>query len=139
MKYVEESLIPCLRPGEVVIWDRLGRSGRCRFPVKQHYNPRARQLIEEKGCQLMILPPKGKYFDPIELVFGLLKGEVRRTYGLSIAAMEQRPRTEAEIREAVHDASRKINSNQLRGFYKERADGRSFKSVYVDLIDKIFI
>lgn len=138
MRYVEESLVPCLRPGEVVIWDRLGRSGRAKNPCKQHYNPVARKMIEDVGCQLMILPPKGKYFDPIELVFSLLKGEVRRTYGQSIAAIEQRPRTEKEIREAVQDGSRKISPTQLRGFYKERANGRSFKKVYPDLIDKIF-
>lgn len=138
MKYVEETLIPYLRVGEVVIWDRLGRSGRAKNPCKQHYNPRARQLIEQKGCQLLILPPKGKYFDPIELVFGLLKTEVRRTYGFSTAAFEIRPRTEQETREAVRDASFKIKASQLRGFFKERADGRSFKKVYPDLVENIF-
>ena len=138
MKYVEQTLIPYLRVGEVVIWDRLGRSGRAKNPCKQHYNPRARQLIEQKGCQLLILPPKGKYFDPIELVFGLLKTEVRRTYGFSAAAFEIRPRTEQETREAVRDASFKIKASQLRGFFKERADGRSFKKIYPDLVEKIF-
>lgn len=138
MKYVEQSLIPCLRPGEVVIWDRLGRSGRCKNPCKQHYNPLARKMIEEKGCHLMILPPKGKYFDPIELVFSLLKGEVRKTYGASIAAAEQRPRTEVEIREAVANASLKITSEHIFGFFKERANGRSFRDVYPHLVDEIF-
>jgi transposase len=138
MKYVEQSLIPCLRPGEIVIWDRLGRSGRCKAPNKQHYNPRARQLIEEKGCHLMILPPKGKYFDPIELVFGLLKGEVRKTYGASVAAAEQRPRTEVEIREAVANASLKITSEHIFGFFKERSNGKSFRTVYPHLVDRIF-
>ncbi len=95
-------------------------------------------MIEAAGCQLLILPPKGKYFDPIELVFSMLKSEVRRTYGYSIAAMEQRPRDEEEIREAVLDASTKIKSTHLVGFYKERANGRSFQTVYPDLIDKIF-
>lgn len=138
MKYVENTLVPSLRPGEVVIWDRLGRSGRAKNPCKQHYNPRARQLIEEKGCQLFILPPKGKFFDPIELVFGLIKGEVRKTYGFSIAAYEQRPRNKQEILNAVMEASYKITGSHIRKFYKERADGRSFKKVYPDLIDKIF-
>ena len=138
MKYVENELIHYLRPGEVVIWDRLGRSGRCKNPCKQHYNPRARQLIEEKGCQLMILPPKGKYFDPIELVFGLLKGEVRKTYGDSIAAMETRPRTESEIRLAVMEAAVKITPEHLHGFFKERCNGRSFKKVYPELIENVF-
>ena len=138
MKYVEQTLVHYLRPGEVVIWDRLGRSGRAKNPCKQHYNPRARQLIEAKGCRLMILPPKGKYSDPIELVFGLLKGDVRKTYGESLAAMESRPRTEAEIRLAVLESALKITPKHLHGFFKERANGRSFKKVYRDLIDKVF-
>ncbi len=138
MKYVEESLVPCLCPGEVVIWDRLGRSGRCKFPNKQHYNSRARQLIEEKGCQLLILPPKGKFFDPIELVFSLLKGNVRKTYGDSVAAMEQRPRTEREIREAVMHAAGKISHEHLLGYFRERCNGRAFKKVYPELTNQIF-
>ena len=84
------------------------------------------------------LPPKGKYFDPIELVFGLLKREVRKTYGDSVAAMESRPRTESEIRLAVMEAAVKITPEHLYGFFKERANGRSFKKVYRDLIDKVF-
>lgn len=138
MKYVEQTLVPHLRFGEVVIWDRLGRSGRCKNPCKQHYNPLARQMIGDKLCHLLILPPKGKYFDPIELVFSLLKHEVRKTYAESLAAMEQRPRTEVEIRDAVRNAALKITASHLHGFYKERANGRSFRKVYPELIDKVF-
>lgn len=138
MKYVEQTLVPHLRSGEVVIWDRLGRSGRAKNPCKQHYNPRARQMIEDKLCQLLILPPKGKYFDPIELVFSLLKHEVRKTYAESLAALEQRPRTEVEIRDAVRSAALKITPLHLHGFFKERANGRSFPKVYPEFIEKIF-
>ena len=139
MKYVEQTLVPHLRFGEVVIWDRLGRSGRAKNPCKQHYNPLARQMIEDKLCQLLILPPKGKYFDPIELVFSLLKHDVRKTYAESSAAVEQRPRTEVEIRDAVRSAALKITSTHLHGFFKERANGRSFRKVYPELVNKIFI
>jgi transposase len=138
MKYVEQTLVPHLRFGEVVIWDRLGRSGRCKNPCKQHYNPLARQMIEDKLCQLLILPPKGKYFDPIELVFSLLKHDVRKTYAESMAAAEQRPRTEVEIRDAVRSAALNITPSHLHGFYKERANGRSFRKVYPELVDKVF-
>ena len=138
MKYVEQTLVPYLRFGEVVIWDRLGRSGRAKNPCKQHYNPLARQMIEDKLCQLLILPPKGKYFDPIELVFSLLKHDVRKTYAESIAAAEQRPRTEVEIRDAVRSAALKITPANLHGFYKERANGRSFRKVYPELVEKVF-
>jgi transposase len=60
VEYVRDHLVPHLQPGEVVIWDRLGRSGRAKNPVKQHYNPEIRKMIEEKGCRLLFLPPKGK-------------------------------------------------------------------------------
>ncbi|KAI9088856.1 hypothetical protein DFS34DRAFT_698400 [Phlyctochytrium arcticum] len=36
--YVWRHLVPNLRPNEVVIWDRLGKAGRCKNPSKQHYN-----------------------------------------------------------------------------------------------------
>ena len=60
VEYVRDHLVPNLQPGETVIWDRLGRSGRALNPKKQHYNPEIRQMIEDKGCSLLFLPPKGK-------------------------------------------------------------------------------
>jgi hypothetical protein len=33
--YVQKHLAPMLRKGDVVLWDRLGRSGRCKNPCKQ--------------------------------------------------------------------------------------------------------
>jgi hypothetical protein len=35
LAYVRDILVPNLRPGETVIWDRLGRSGRALNPTKQ--------------------------------------------------------------------------------------------------------
>ena len=35
LAYVRDDLVPNLRPGETVIWDRLGRSGRALNPTKQ--------------------------------------------------------------------------------------------------------
>lgn len=93
-------------------------------------------MIEDKPCQLLVLPPKGKYFD---LVFSLLKQDVRKTYAESSAAMEQRPRTEVEIRDAVRSSALKITSAPLHGFYKERANGRSFRKVCPELVHKIFL
>jgi len=35
LAYVRDDLVPNLRPGETVIWDRLGRAGRAKNPTKQ--------------------------------------------------------------------------------------------------------
>ena len=62
--YVEQLLLPTLRPGQIVILDNLA----------VHKSPRARTLIEERGCQLRFLPPYSPDFNPIELAFAKIKG-----------------------------------------------------------------
>ena len=47
----------------------LERSGRAVNPSSQHYSPVARDLFEERGVSIKFLPPKGKYFNPLELLF----------------------------------------------------------------------
>ena len=37
---VASSAIVEMKRGDVLIWDRLGRSGRCVNPIRQHYKPR---------------------------------------------------------------------------------------------------
>ena len=59
--------------GDTLIWDRLGRSGRALHPTHQHYSPAVREEFRERGVSMKFLPPKGKYFNPIELLFNDLK------------------------------------------------------------------
>jgi transposase len=119
-----------LRPNEVVIWDRLGKAGRCKNPSKQHYNPGVKRLIEEKHCQIMFLPPKGKLFNPIELMFGTLKTHLRNRYTTSVACLEQRARTETELRIDLEYATSQIERTQLEGFFRERGTERAFRALY---------
>jgi transposase len=67
-----------LSDGDVVIWDRLGRSGRSANPVAQHYSPYARDVFEGAGATVRFLPPKAKYFNPLELLFNDLKSHYIR-------------------------------------------------------------
>ena len=62
-----------MESGNTLIWDRLGRSGRALHPSAQHYNPEAKATFEERGVAIKFLPPKGKYFNPLELLFNDLK------------------------------------------------------------------
>ena len=55
--------------GDTLTWERLGRSGRALHPTHQHYSPAVREEFKERGVSMKFLPPKGKYFNPIELLF----------------------------------------------------------------------
>jgi transposase len=54
--YVEKVLAPSLRRGQIVVVDNLGA----------HKGAKVRELIEERGCQLLYLPPYSPDFNPIE-------------------------------------------------------------------------
>ena len=54
--YLERFLAPTLRPGQVVVMDNLSA----------HKGERARKLIEERGCELLFLPPYSLDFNHIE-------------------------------------------------------------------------
>ena len=42
-----------LKRGETVIWDRLGKSGRCLHPTAQHYNPEVVNAINNCGAKVV--------------------------------------------------------------------------------------
>ena len=65
--YVEQILVPTLRPGDIVIWDNLG----------SHKRLEARAAIEAAGCRLLFLPPYSPDLNPIELLFSKLKRLLR--------------------------------------------------------------
>ena len=130
MIYVREELAPVLKSGMVVFWDRLGRSGRKKNPIKQHFNPTAKEIIEKHGCKLIFLPPYGKFFNPCELVNSFLKTEIRRMYVGSAAAQTQRARTFKEMEIDLKKAAEKLNQKICQGFFRERANGRAFKERY---------
>ncbi len=104
------NLVPNLKSGIVVFWDRLGKSGRKKDPVVQHFNPRAKKLIQDKNCKLVLLPPYGKLFNPCELVNSFLKSEVRKAYTKSPAAATQRARTFRELQKGFRNGSQKNHS-----------------------------
>ena len=65
--YVEQILVPTLRPGDGVIMDNLA----C------HKVAGVRQAIEAAGAYLLYLPPYSPDFNPIEQVFAKLKARLR--------------------------------------------------------------
>ena len=66
--YVEQILVPTLRPGDIVVLDNLG----------SHKGKAARNAIEQAGAELRFLPPYSPDLNPIEQVFAKLKTLLRR-------------------------------------------------------------
>ena len=73
--YIEQMLRPALRPGQIVVaMDNLS----------SHKSERVRELIDERGCELLYLPSYSPDLNPIEEAFAKVKGLLReaevRTY-----------------------------------------------------------
>lgn len=68
LAYVEQFLVPTLRPGDVVILDNLG----------SHKGKAVRQAIRKAGAHLIFLPKYSPDLNPIEQVFAKLKTLLRK-------------------------------------------------------------
>jgi transposase len=73
--YVEQFLVPTLKPGDIVVMDNLSA----------HKVSGIVETIETAGVKLMFLPPYSPDFNPIELMWSKIKAILRR---LKIRAME---------------------------------------------------
>jgi transposase len=65
--YVDQVLVPELRPGDIVVMDNLG----------SHKGTGVRAVIEAAGASLLYLPPYSPAFNPIENAFAKLKAALR--------------------------------------------------------------
>ena len=108
-----------MESGDTLIWDRLGRSGRSQHPTAQHYSPNAKATFEERGVTIKFLPPKGKYFNPLELLFNDLKTHYIRPKFRKNGV----PLSKSEIEELVRAYVEEKAPATLRGFFRARANG----------------
>ena len=96
--YVEQVLCPSLNSGQVVVMDNL----------TAHKAERVKELIEQRSCQLLYLPPYSPDFNPIEEAFSKLKRMLR--------TCESRMR-EALV-EAIGVAISAVTAKDARGFFE---------------------
>ncbi|MEH2482820.1 transposase [Nitrobacteraceae bacterium AZCC 2146] len=68
LAYVEQVLVPALKPGDIVIIDNLG----------SHKGKAVRRAIRAAGAKLFFLPPYSPDLNPIEQVFAKLKTLLRK-------------------------------------------------------------
>lgn len=75
--YMREILAPSLESGQIVVMDNLS----------VHTSGWVRELIEEKGCELWLLPPYSPDFNPIEQAFSKVKNLLRKAKARTLEAL----------------------------------------------------
>ena len=80
LAYVEQVLVPTLRPGDVVVMDNLG----------SHRGKAVRQAIRKAKAHLIFLPPYSPDLNPIEQVFAKLKALLRKAAERTVEATWRR-------------------------------------------------
>jgi transposase len=98
--YLEHVLGPTLGKGRVVVMDNLS----------SHKGSRVRELIEERGCELMYLPAYSPDFNPIEEAFSKIKGLLRKAEA----------RSRERLVEAMGRAISAVTPRDAQGFFEHR-------------------
>jgi transposase len=96
--YVEQVLAPSLRSGQVVVMDNLSA----------HKGERVKEMIEQRGCQLIYLPSYSPDLNPIEEAFSKIKRLVRKAEA----------RTKEALVEAIGSALSAVSSKDARSFFE---------------------
>src|SRR6202158_5996247 len=78
--YIEQFLVPTLKPGDIVIMDNLG----------SHKGHAVRRAIRAVGAKLLFLPPYSPDLNTIEQVFAKLKALLRNAAERTVEATWQR-------------------------------------------------
>jgi transposase len=99
--YVEEVLVPELKPGDVVVWDNL----------KPHQSEEAIGAVEEAGAEVVPLPPYSPDDTPIEEMFSNVKGAMRSAAG----------RTKEAVYAAFGSALPDVTPRDIAGWFQDRA------------------
>ena len=79
LAYVQEVLVPTLRPRDIVVLDNLG----------SHKSEAVRQAIRDAGASRVFLPPYSPDLNPIEQVFAKIKTLLRKANARTVEATWQ--------------------------------------------------
>jgi len=96
--FVQQALVPALRPGQVVVLDNLS----------VHKSAKARRLVEAARCRLVFLPTYSPDFNPIEQAFAKCKQALRRL----------EPRSFEAVVTAVGQALASVTASDARAFFR---------------------
>jgi len=96
--YIEQVLVPALRPGQIVVMDNLS----------PHKTPRVAALIQAVGAELRYLPPYSPDLNPIELMWSKVKTFLRSA----------RARTQEALYEATRQALESVTPEDATAWFK---------------------
>jgi transposase len=99
--YVEDVLVPELKPRDVVIWDNL----------KPHPSEEAVEAVERAGARVVPLPPWSPDLTPVEEMFSKVKNAMRS------AAARTTESVYAAFGSALHD----VTPEDIAGWFGDRA------------------
>lgn len=77
LAYVEQILVPTLKPGDIVIMDNLS----------SHKSPAVEAAMARAGATLRYLPPYSPDLNPIEQAFSKLKAHLRKAAARTVEAL----------------------------------------------------
>lgn len=103
--YLEQVLVPALKPGDIVVMDNLS----------VHKQEKVRQAIEAAGAQLSYLPPYSPDLNPIEKAFAKLKALLRKAAKRSVQ----------DLWAAVADALKAFSDEECANFFAAAGYGRA--------------
>lgn len=96
--YIEQILSPALEPGQILVMDNLAA----------HKGDRVRELVEERGCEVLFLPPYSPDYNPIEEAFSKIKTLLRKAGA----------RTREALVEALGWALDAVTARDAEGFFE---------------------
>ena len=96
--FLTHFLVPCLRPGQVVVLDN----------AAAHRDARVVPLIQATGARVVYLPPYSAHLNPIELAWAKLKHALRKAAARTVEALYQ----------AWAEALQTLSSSDARGFFQ---------------------
>ena len=103
--YVEQLLLPTLKPGDIVIMDNLGN----------HKSKAVRQAIRSARARLLLLPKYSPDLNPIEQVFSKLKHLLRKAAA----------RNTDDICTAIGQLLLTYTPNECANYFKNAGYGRN--------------
>ena len=97
LAYVEQVLVPTLKPGDIVVMDNL----------PAHRSAAVRDAIRRAGAELRFLPPYSPDFNPIEMAFSKFKADLKR----------RAARTVTELWEAIGQATNIFTPDECENYF----------------------
>jgi transposase len=98
LTYVEQVLVPALRPGDVVVFDNL----------KSHLSPAVFEAIGSAGARVLPLPPYSPDYTPIEEMFSKFKEFLRRVGA----------RAKEHLYDAIGEGFREVTAQDILGWFQ---------------------